>query len=183
MFVTMSDSWFARRSWEFFADMNGDGAVTIRDVWPWLKWLYFLPGDALIAWLGPTALGRFLELGPGVMGGPISAGLSFFVWYLGLWILLHLVFGIVGTVLDIRAMLARAVLKIRMFLGDREYRQGMMIDWRGERDRARDEHYAGRSKESQAELGGHPRHAWWVYLLYLAAIVGLLAMIYWLVSA
>lgn len=178
----MPDSWFARRSWEFVADMNGDGAVTIRDVWPWLQWLYFLPGDAIIAWVGPTALGRFLELGPGALGGPVSAGLSFFVWYLGLWILLHGVFAVVGAVLDIRAMMVRASQKIRMFLGDRDYRKSVMIDWRGERDRARDEHYA-RSRQDGVGATGPRQHRWWEYLLVLLAVLGLLALILWAITA
>jgi hypothetical protein len=35
------------RIWQFAADMNGDGVVTISDVWLWFKWLYFYPAPNL----------------------------------------------------------------------------------------------------------------------------------------
>ena len=42
---------FPMRQWDFNADMNSDGAVTISDLWLWGKWLYFYPGDLLFAQL------------------------------------------------------------------------------------------------------------------------------------
>jgi hypothetical protein len=34
--------------WKIAWDMNGDGMVTISDVWLWLKWIFFAPGDLLL---------------------------------------------------------------------------------------------------------------------------------------
>ena len=59
------------------ADMNWDGAVTISDVWLWVKWFYFLPGNLLVQVIGPTPLGTFLEIDllsyHGVGSGIVSA--------------------------------------------------------------------------------------------------------------
>jgi hypothetical protein len=59
------------------ADMNWDGALTISDVWLWVKWFYFLPGDFLVQVIGPTPLGAFLEISVlsyhGVGSGIVSA--------------------------------------------------------------------------------------------------------------
>ena len=51
--------------WYIAIDLNCDGAFTISDVWLWLKWWFFMPGDgllwALMQW--PEA-STFLELSP-----------------------------------------------------------------------------------------------------------------------
>ena len=70
------------RLWAFAADMNGDGAVTVSDLWLWAKWLYFYPGDLFFYGLmsGPKALASFFELSPANYGGIVSGALSLFVW-------------------------------------------------------------------------------------------------------
>jgi hypothetical protein len=70
------------RQWEFVSDMNRNGMVTVSDVWLWIKWAYFWPGDGLI-WLAITYtpdLAKFLELSPGKYSGPLSLFLSFPMW-------------------------------------------------------------------------------------------------------
>jgi hypothetical protein len=70
------------RQWEFAADMNQNGLVTVTDVWLWIKWGYFWPGDGLI-WLAinyTPGLAKFLELSPGKYSGPLSLFLSFPMW-------------------------------------------------------------------------------------------------------
>lgn len=80
----MQASWWQLRHWRFKADMNGDGVVTSADVPHWAQWLFLLPGDAAIALFGATPLGRFFELTPASIGGPISAGISAALWVLAL---------------------------------------------------------------------------------------------------
>lgn len=75
-------NWWDYRLWSFVADMNGDEAVSISDVWLWFKWLYFMPGDLVVAMIGPTALGRFLELTTFSYGNAGSGVLSFILWML-----------------------------------------------------------------------------------------------------
>ncbi|HVY07990.1 MAG TPA: hypothetical protein VHB46_18585 [Burkholderiales bacterium] len=72
------------RQWEFVADMNHSGDITISDVWLWIKWIYFWPGDALIYVLLQKApeLAAFLELSTKQFGGPLSLFLSFALWVL-----------------------------------------------------------------------------------------------------
>ena len=36
------------RQWKWVADMNADGIVTISDVWLWIEWLFYWPGDGFI---------------------------------------------------------------------------------------------------------------------------------------
>jgi hypothetical protein len=70
------------RQWEFIADMNLSGTVTVSDVWLWVKWLYFWPGDGLI-YLAITRapdLAKFFELSASKFGGPLSLFMSFPVW-------------------------------------------------------------------------------------------------------
>lgn len=69
------------RLWRFQQDMNGDGVVTVSDVWLWVKWLFYYPGDWLIDILTNTALGRFLEFSAASLGGGLSAVISFLAWY------------------------------------------------------------------------------------------------------
>lgn len=60
--------------------MNADGAVTISDVGLWLKWLYFWPGDTTVQLVGPTAIGRFLEISEASYGGLGSGIVSLIAW-------------------------------------------------------------------------------------------------------
>lgn len=56
------DMWNVR--WIFEADMNADGVVSISDVWLWIKWVYFAPGDFALLMLMSKApsLAMFLEI-------------------------------------------------------------------------------------------------------------------------
>lgn len=81
----MTQSWWQHRQWHFVADMNRDGALTPGDAWLWLEWLFFLPGDAFIARIGPTPLGALLELTPASFGTTTSAVLSGVLWPLAIW--------------------------------------------------------------------------------------------------
>jgi len=74
------ESWFEYRRWELVGDMNADGVVTISDMWLWVKWVMYLPGDGVIAVVGPTVIGRFLELTPESFGGVTSLVLSVILW-------------------------------------------------------------------------------------------------------
>jgi len=73
----------------FAADMNGDGAVTIRDLGLWAKHAYFLPGDSLlwflVTYLRPVA--RFLEVGTEDYQGFFSGFVSAFAWFVALVLL------------------------------------------------------------------------------------------------
>ena len=70
------------RQWEFMWDMNQNGLVTVSDLWLWIKWAYFWPGDALIylAILHTPSLAEFFELSAAKYGGPLSLFLSFPMW-------------------------------------------------------------------------------------------------------
>lgn len=72
------------RLWGFYADMNIDGRVTISDVWLWIKWLYFYPGDLLIAGIaGVTpATAHFFEFNQGSYGGAFSGIVSLLAWFI-----------------------------------------------------------------------------------------------------
>ena len=73
---------FCQRQWRFAADMNRSGAVTISDVWLWLKWLYFYPGDGLlyIVIRKAPALAKFFEITFDSYSGIFSGLVSFLVW-------------------------------------------------------------------------------------------------------
>lgn len=62
------------------ADMNADGVVTISDVGLWMKWVFFWPGDTAVQLIGPTAVGRFLEITEASLGGWGTGILSLAVW-------------------------------------------------------------------------------------------------------
>lgn len=85
--VTGDGTWHAR--WQLEFDMNHDGAITISDVWAWLMWLYFAPGDFII--LGTVkyfpALAKFFEIDASMTYGRLSFCLStilYLLWILGL---------------------------------------------------------------------------------------------------
>lgn len=63
-------------------DMNGDGFVTISDVWPMLSAAYHWPGNWLVeAMAQKPGLMRFLEIGPTSCGGWFSFALSTVAWF------------------------------------------------------------------------------------------------------
>lgn len=72
------------RQWDFVWDMNQNGVVTVSDLWLWIKWLYFWPGDGLIYLILRKApeVAAFFELSAAKFGGPLSLFLSFPMWIL-----------------------------------------------------------------------------------------------------
>jgi hypothetical protein len=70
--------------WVFVADMNGDGQVTITDVWMWGSWILFAPGDLLllIIMLKLPNVATFLEMTPKLVYGGWSFILSIIIWWL-----------------------------------------------------------------------------------------------------
>ena len=74
------------RQWTWTADMTGDGIVTIRDVWAWIVWLYFYPGDLAIHYmLSAERFAQFFELTPAHYGGAASLLISLVFWLI-LWL-------------------------------------------------------------------------------------------------
>lgn len=66
----MQGSWWQSQSW-----------------WPWAQlwwertqWLFFVPGNAFVAYVGPTELGASLNLTQVSAGSPAAAGLSAGLW-------------------------------------------------------------------------------------------------------
>ena len=74
------------RQWAWVADMTGDGMVTISDVWAWVWWLFYYPGDiAIYGILKVEWFAKFFELTPAYYGGWLSFFISLVVWG-GLWL-------------------------------------------------------------------------------------------------
>lgn len=73
---------FESQRWNFVADLNHSGSITISDVWLWFQWAFFAPGDGIIFLLVdklPT-IGQFFELSYASYGGVFSGIISFFIW-------------------------------------------------------------------------------------------------------
>jgi len=76
------------RQWKFVYDMNGDGLITISDVWAWVGWLFYYPGDLVIYWtLSVEELAHrikqfstFFEVLPPSHGGWVSMLISLVFW-------------------------------------------------------------------------------------------------------
>lgn len=67
--------------WQFSRDMNRDGVFTISDIWLWFQWIFFLPGDALLAaTMSNQWLATFLEITPLNYGGWLSGIVSAIAW-------------------------------------------------------------------------------------------------------
>lgn len=64
------------------ADLTGDGAFTISDVWAWFKWIYFAPGDLVAILFLDTGPGNFLEMTVDSLSGIGSGVFSLLVWLL-----------------------------------------------------------------------------------------------------
>lgn len=63
--------------------MNFDGSITISDVWLWIKWFYFYPGDVLVYLLlykTPSVAG-FFEMTFSSYGGVFS-GIASFIFFI-----------------------------------------------------------------------------------------------------
>jgi hypothetical protein len=67
-------------------DADGDGAHTISDLGPWLEYIFFAPGDALV-WLAAKipAVSTYLQLSPDWYFSWTSGIASFAVWFVILW--------------------------------------------------------------------------------------------------
>jgi len=71
------------RQWAWVADMTGDGKITIRDVWAWIGWLFYYPGDiAIYGMLKVEGFAKFFELTPAHYGGALSFFISLVCWVL-----------------------------------------------------------------------------------------------------
>lgn len=73
----------SRFRWRWAQDLNGDGRITISEVWAWLGWLYYYPGDAMVnVYNGflQSDLAKFFEMTPGFYGGRLSWWTSLAVW-------------------------------------------------------------------------------------------------------
>jgi hypothetical protein len=83
----MQGSWWqwAQSGWEW-----------AQPWWQWAQWLFFLPGNALIAQVGPTELGAALGLTQASVGSPASACISAALWVLAVLA----VFGLIGFIQD-----------------------------------------------------------------------------------
>jgi hypothetical protein len=70
--------------WHFVADMNGDGQVTISDVWLWAQWAFDAPGDCflLVIMLKMQPTATFLEITPQMLSGGWSFFISLVCWWL-----------------------------------------------------------------------------------------------------
>ena len=81
--------WYVTRACsEHCVDYNGDGILTIGDLWHWLQWIYFYPGDRSIDAFAKTRIGALIGIGPGQYRGVLSFLMAAFVWACiagGLW--------------------------------------------------------------------------------------------------
>jgi len=84
------------RQWELVSDMNGDGFITISDVWAWVGWVFYYPGDIAIYSMNSIREGalllnnyaRFFETTPPQYGGWVSFFISLAAWgFLSLMVL------------------------------------------------------------------------------------------------
>lgn len=82
------------RQWSFVADMNHTGSITISDVWLWIKWLYFYPGDLLIESVNfainkTPEVARFFENTYISYSHVLAGVISFIVWCFLLFFVLY----------------------------------------------------------------------------------------------
>ena len=86
------------RQWSFVTDMNYDGIVTISDVWLWIKWLYYYPGDLFLYFLMQDfpRLAVFVEVAPESYSGSFSGIFSVFFWT----VVIVVSYGIMKTIED-----------------------------------------------------------------------------------
>lgn len=89
MLIPFNELPFEGRLWIFREDMNGDGRVTIRDIWALGSWLFFYPGDLLIYFVyhhmpqvaaDLRSFADFFEVQPLWYGGLFSFILSIVGW-------------------------------------------------------------------------------------------------------
>jgi hypothetical protein len=76
----MKFDWYCGRL-RFFADVNGDGRITITDVIGWAKFLYFAPAQLVMALFDEAEpLRRFFETDCSTGTSFGGAVFSLFVW-------------------------------------------------------------------------------------------------------
>jgi hypothetical protein len=78
--VEPNQAWAVR--WNFVADMNLDGVITISDFFLWVKWIFYAPGDFILFMLMfylPSVC-KFLEISTASLYGWWSLGLSIWIW-------------------------------------------------------------------------------------------------------
>lgn len=81
--------------WHFAADMNNSGTMTISDVWLWIEWYFYYPGDYFIRFISETETGQFFEYSLADYGGFTSFIVSGFLWVSILWV-------VFGSIIAIR---------------------------------------------------------------------------------
>jgi len=82
-------AWQAR--WQLSWDLNNDGSVNLTDIWLFLRWVFFMPGDfaLLMLMLHATTVALYLGIGVNLLSGAISGAISAVVWII--------VFGFFGS--------------------------------------------------------------------------------------
>ena len=70
--------------------MDPHSSVAASDFGSSLERVFYLPGDAFLAQIGSTPLGRFLDLTPAAFGTTASAVVSGTAWLLAVWALVYL---------------------------------------------------------------------------------------------
>jgi len=95
------------RQWDWIADINGDGLITISDTWKWISWLYYYPGDYLIKFLSTnkSSFATFFEISPVDYGGTFSFLVSAIVWGFSLL----MVFGIALAVNEATIVIPQSI--------------------------------------------------------------------------
>jgi hypothetical protein len=73
--------------------------LTSGEVVLWAHRLFFMPGDAFIAHVGPTSLGAYLGLTHASLGSATAAWISGALWLLAVWAV-FCVFGLVVDTID-----------------------------------------------------------------------------------
>jgi hypothetical protein len=87
----LEHQWFSKLT----ADRNLDGKITISDVWLWIKWFYFYPGDFIVVLLDLEfpILAEFFEITENnSVGGMFSGIVSFFFWAILIFLSMALLF-------------------------------------------------------------------------------------------
>ena len=72
------------------------GVANVNDLWNWFLWLFFLPGDYLIALLDETAFGRFFNLGKVPYDGWVAGIVSLIAWWLIFSLISDLIYFLFG---------------------------------------------------------------------------------------
>ena len=85
------------RIWTFIYDMNSSGSTTISDIWLWILWFYFYPGDFILSRVisETPKFANFFEITYNSYSGFLSGVISLTVWG-------FLILGVTGIILQIR---------------------------------------------------------------------------------